>query len=110
MTHPCDGHDCDHCYLCDVVGVCCATVLPPAAAASASCAHDSRLHDAIVAEATTGSASGDLIQANGGTQPLPVAGQLVLPAGSPPASPLVRMNVDPVEEVVARVLASRRQR
>jgi hypothetical protein len=28
MTHPCDGHRCDHCYLCDVVGVCCATVSP----------------------------------------------------------------------------------
>ena len=24
--HPCDGHACDHCYLCDVVGVCCSTV------------------------------------------------------------------------------------
>lgn len=28
MTHPCDGHPCDHCYLCDVVGVCCTTVSP----------------------------------------------------------------------------------
>lgn len=28
MTHPCDGHlaSCDHCYLCDVVGICCASV------------------------------------------------------------------------------------
>jgi hypothetical protein len=26
MTYPCDGHPCDHCYLCDVVGVCCMTV------------------------------------------------------------------------------------
>jgi hypothetical protein len=26
-THPCvPDHPCDHCYLCDVVGVCCATV------------------------------------------------------------------------------------
>lgn len=24
--HPCDGHPCDHCYVCDVVGVCCATI------------------------------------------------------------------------------------
>lgn len=28
MTHPCEGHSCDHCYLCDVVGVCCQTVAP----------------------------------------------------------------------------------
>jgi hypothetical protein len=27
-THPCDDHPCDHCYLCDVVGVCCTTVTP----------------------------------------------------------------------------------
>lgn len=26
MRHPCADHPCDHCYLCDVVGVCCATV------------------------------------------------------------------------------------
>lgn len=28
MTHPCEGHlaSCDHCYLCDVAGVCCASV------------------------------------------------------------------------------------
>jgi hypothetical protein len=28
MTHACTGHmaSCDHCYLCDVVGVCCMTV------------------------------------------------------------------------------------
>ena len=23
VTHPCDGHSCDHCYICDVVGICC---------------------------------------------------------------------------------------
>lgn len=28
MTHPCEGHACDHCYCCDVVGVCCTTVSP----------------------------------------------------------------------------------
>jgi hypothetical protein len=26
MTHPCTDHTCDHCYLCDVVGVCCGSV------------------------------------------------------------------------------------
>ena len=30
MTHPCTDHmaSCDHCYLCDVVGICCASVSP----------------------------------------------------------------------------------
>ena len=28
MTHPCADHSCDHCYLCDVVGVCCMTISP----------------------------------------------------------------------------------
>lgn len=27
MTHhPCDGHGCDHCYICDTLGICCGTV------------------------------------------------------------------------------------
>jgi hypothetical protein len=25
-SHPCNGHACDHCYVCDVVGVCCASI------------------------------------------------------------------------------------
>ena len=25
MTHPCADHPCDHCYSCDVLGVCCAS-------------------------------------------------------------------------------------
>ena len=54
MPHPCAGHmdTCDHCYLCDVVGVCCATVPRSATASSStdSCQHDDRLHEAVVAE------------------------------------------------------------
>lgn len=26
VGHCCAGHPCDHCYLCDVVGICCMTV------------------------------------------------------------------------------------
>lgn len=26
MTHPCAGHPCDHCFTCDVLGVCCASI------------------------------------------------------------------------------------
>ena len=54
MPHPCAGHmdTCDHCYLCDVVGVCCASVPSSAAASSCtgSCPHDDRLCEAVVAE------------------------------------------------------------
>jgi hypothetical protein len=26
MTHPCDGHSCDHCFVCDHIGVCCSSL------------------------------------------------------------------------------------
>jgi hypothetical protein len=48
MTHPCADHPCDHCYLCDVVGICCQTVR--AAAPVASDADDKTLRRAILAE------------------------------------------------------------
>lgn len=34
MTHPCADHyaTCDHCYQCDVLGICCASTRTPAAA------------------------------------------------------------------------------
>jgi hypothetical protein len=46
---------CDHCYLCDVVGVCCASVTSTAPASPCtgscqSCQHDDRLREAVVAE------------------------------------------------------------
>jgi hypothetical protein len=47
--HPCDGHPCDHCYRCDVLGECCLTVAPGQAVqqpADAACSD--RLHAAIV--------------------------------------------------------------
>lgn len=25
MTHPCADHACDHCHMCDVLGICCST-------------------------------------------------------------------------------------
>jgi hypothetical protein len=53
--HPCDGHPCDHCYLCDVVGICCQTVatgqrvLPTVQNPVPA----NVLHDAIIREAGT---------------------------------------------------------
>ena len=45
MSHPCDGHACDHCYLCDVVGICCATV--PSAAHTSSSLSDAQADAAV---------------------------------------------------------------
>ena len=52
MTHPCDGHACDHCYLCDVVGVCFASVRSDASAIplAGGCQQRDRLHEAVIAE------------------------------------------------------------
>lgn len=52
MSHPCDGHPCDHCYLCDVVGICCMTVArtTPAASAVGHPDSDEPLRQAILAE------------------------------------------------------------
>jgi hypothetical protein len=46
MSHPCDGHPCDHCYLCDVVGICCASV--PSGTRQRTLTPDDKLHDAVV--------------------------------------------------------------
>jgi hypothetical protein len=59
MSHPCDGHACDHCYLCDVVGICCATV--PHAAVRFS-TPESRLREAIVQDAAGVRGLAQLIQ------------------------------------------------
>jgi hypothetical protein len=52
MTHPCAGHPCDHCYLCDIVGVCCQTVAgtAPATPAVVRIDPDEALRQAILAE------------------------------------------------------------
>ena len=50
MSHPCDGHACDHCYLCDVVGICCATVPSGPPAVAASCPDTGQLRQAVIDE------------------------------------------------------------
>ncbi len=54
--HPCQGHPCDHCYLCDVVGVCCMTVAPGERARLAAehrAGPPDQLHAAILRDART---------------------------------------------------------
>jgi hypothetical protein len=62
MSHPCDGHPCDHCYTCDVLGVCCATVSPGQPRQSEAQARSERLHEAIVLEVRTALSLADLIR------------------------------------------------
>jgi hypothetical protein len=50
MTHPCADHPCDHCYLCDVVGICCQTVRSGAVASISARDPDYSLRQAILAE------------------------------------------------------------
>jgi hypothetical protein len=51
MSHPCDGHPCDHCYTCDVLGVCCMTVGSGASSRSDPAQNlDQRLRAALLAE------------------------------------------------------------
>jgi hypothetical protein len=57
MSHPCVDHlaSCDHCYLCDVVGVCCATISPAQRAQleAGDSAQRERLYAAITQDAGT---------------------------------------------------------
>jgi hypothetical protein len=104
MSHPCADHPCDHCYLCDVVGICCQTVAgtapvaatTPAAPAIVRIDPDEALRQAILAEQHEGRPIlADLIRAEvlriGRQQPL------LLPAPQP-VQPL------PVEHRVKEVV------
>jgi len=106
MTHPCDGHACDHCYLCDVVGICCATV-PSVAAASVSCPHDQPLHDAVVQEARTHVGLGQLIRLGSSAQLLPAPSPLELAADASPVGGLISITTN-TELEDEHVLAPRR--
>lgn len=47
--HPCADHPCDHCYTCDVLGICCSTISSSQRALFETCGEiqRERLHDAI---------------------------------------------------------------
>jgi hypothetical protein len=99
VTHPCvPNHACDHCYLCDVVGVCCMTVRDAATATTAD--PDEILRQAILAESHSAVNLADLIrvEAVSGGRPAPRP-PLLLPAPQPaPSLPID----DQVKEVVPR--------
>lgn len=85
MTHPCAGHNCDHCYTCDVLGICCASVSLDRrvrlTAAGAQCSCD--LAAAIRSEAGATAYLRQLIENEAAPRP-PIR---LLPAGSPVSTP-----------------------
>lgn len=85
MTHPCAGHPCDHCYLCDVVGICCQTV--PASPQAAINASDGTLRQAILAERGSVVSLSSLIHVEAefpsASDPPPPSPVLALPAPRP---------------------------
>lgn len=85
--HPCADHPCDHCYVCDVLGVCCASVSPDQRAQleANDLAQRERLHLVIVSEAGTVPSLVSLVSADAAQPRLrrspPAAERVLLPAG-----------------------------
>lgn len=83
--HPCDGHSCDHCFWCDVVGICCQTISPGqrAQVGADNQAQRERLRIAIAQDARTVPAFSELVrrEAGGRSQRAP----LLLPAVPAPS-------------------------
>jgi hypothetical protein len=86
MAHPCDGHPCDHCYTCDVLGVCCATVSPGQPRQSEAQARSKRLHEAIILEARTVPGLTDLIRRDAERERPPKLLPMSSPLGLPNAN------------------------
>ena len=90
--HPCAGHACDHCYCCDVLNICCATIPAEQRARleAAQAAQPDVLHAAIVQEAGTVPSLGELVRLDversrlGALLPATVRlGLLAVPAADP---------------------------
>jgi len=67
VAHPCDGHPCDHCYTCDVLGVCCMTGQGRSHQYTSARASDpeARLRNAMLAEPDADTSLIRLIQIEG---------------------------------------------
>jgi hypothetical protein len=74
--HPCADHPCDHCYWCDVVGICCQTI---SAEQRAQLQADERLRTAIAKEAGNVPSFQELVRLDALRRP----GALLPPAPSP---------------------------
>jgi hypothetical protein len=89
-THPCSDHfsSCDHCFACDVLGICCASLSAEQQARLEADVReqDSRLRDAIRLEAGTVPSLGELVRLDGALD-FPTRQLSAFP--SLPSSPLV---------------------
>lgn len=89
-SHPCSDHmaQCDHCFCCEVVGICCGTISPQARAqleaAVQQDAQGDELRAAISAEAGTVPSLAELVRSEAATKP---AAPLMLPPAAPLALP-----------------------
>ena len=84
MPHPCAGHACDHCYVCDVVGVCCSSVSAQERAQLEAGHHQPYDGLAVVVAREAGESPSlrELVRADAGQQrlgPLPDASRPALP-------------------------------
>lgn len=92
-SHVCAGHACDHCYLCDVLGICCATIPAEERARleARRAAPPDVLHATIVQEIGTMPSLSELVRLSAGrsgsSSLLPAAARLGLLA-APAADPL----------------------
>jgi hypothetical protein len=84
-SHPCDGHTCDHCYRCDVLGECCAQPSPVPVSATGTV--QASLHDAIVHDAMAVISLPELVRCEAASHgALPAAVRLGLVAAADPRS------------------------
>jgi hypothetical protein len=101
MTHPCDGHVCDHCYICDVVGICCGTLSAEHRTqleAAANHPADERLRETVEQDRGTQPSIAELVR-----REVAPRSQAVLPARLPlalPASVPVSISDDSRKEPV----------
>lgn len=107
-THPCTDHSCDHCYLCDVVRVCCLTVTPGQRAqleAEHRTAPTDRLHAAILQDAGTVPSLSELVRLEARQYParLVAASRLGL-LNAPLADPVTDSRKEPAHVSVSRSL------
>lgn len=108
MSHPCDGHACDHCYLCDVVGVCCASAPPNTSGPVNGSDRIEALHSAVVEAATAHPCLPVLIAADRAVGEFRSPSDLLqLPVGSSLRDELIGASPEPTELEVQHVLASR---
>lgn len=96
MTHPCDGHACDHCYICDVEGRCC--LCDPPADALPFAADPQRLVDAVLVEASSAASLKHLIQTEHLRGLIAVARGDRVPLNLAASTSAVRTSTDPAQQ------------